>query len=81
MPKIKVIPKIKFKNLNLDNIKQELKIRMDQLKEEAVVKTRAQREKKIKTINLLWEEYDNGFPIETRIGATFTLVNDNCSDR
>jgi hypothetical protein len=41
MPKIKVIPKIKFKNLNLDNIKQELKIRMDQLKEEAVVKTRA----------------------------------------
>lgn len=40
----------------------------------------AQREKKIKNYSFLWEEYNQGFPIESREGSTFTLVQASGSE-
>lgn len=73
MPKVKVIPKKNFKNINLANLKEELKQRQETLKNGSRVQTLAQREKKIKTYSLLWEEHTNGFPLESREGCSFTL--------
>lgn len=78
MPKIKVIQKKLFKNLNLDNLKYELKNRQEELKKQVTL-TKAEREKKIRSRIFLWEHIDNGYPIESRESATFTYCN-NLSD-